>query len=542
MVVCFVPRMPAESAASSAFVETVAPSSPGTWQDFSDADLRAFINEIFLTTEQVRPELRAEGLRQLATFILPMDSPRALWVYDQAFNAAETIPITNQLGMRDVLERGIILDEAKIDLSRAVDHALALPERSLPDNSNPATPTGRMVLLVNLIRRVPAEDVEGLFQKIAPALVREDTHLAQTLDTVQFYLKDSPERAQQLFSGALMQFQSRPADELSLRSISMMTIAVSSGSPGLVEGAVEVLLKKADELDSKTDSERNQTTGLPSSSNAAYGRLHMLVLSQLLPVMQKINPARANEWTASLQDKRNLQSLSRASSPLTLRPDVNMDTPSQASTRGSAITPGSGRGPGASISRAPGGAPQFVGGRPSTEDPFQSPDQTNFQQMIAAGKQPASAFSPSLTSDLVKAQALSKNDPEDFSRRMQEILPRLQAEGDPRARAAALAQISLSYFQLRDPVRAREYLRQSLEQGQQGDSPLLGNSSSTALFFSMYSATSNAVGKLAPLFPQEAIKAIRTISDPQLRLRVMIDNIRSLNALYSAYLRPTQNK
>jgi hypothetical protein len=47
----------------------------------------------------------------------------------------------------------------------------------------------------------------------------------------------------------------------------------------------------------------------------------------------------------------------------------------------------------------------------------------------------------------------------------------------------------------------------------------------------MYCATSNVISKLASQFPKEAIEAIRTIADAQLRFRVMIDNLALLNVL-----------
>ncbi|MGB7620895.1 MAG: hypothetical protein WBN92_00960 [Terriglobia bacterium] len=81
--------------------------------------------------------------------------------------------------------------------------------------------------------------------------------------------------------------------------------------------------------------------------------------------------------------------------------------------------------------------------------------------------------------------------------------------------------------------QARKYLNEGLAQSEQGDSRLLRNSTSPPVFFSMYSATSNALTKLTPLFPKEATEATQSISDTQLRLRVMIDLLRVLSPLLS---------
>ena len=186
------------------------------------------------------------------------------------------------------------------------------------------------------------------------------------------------------------------------------------------------------------------------------------------------------------------------------------------------------------VARLPGSSPLSNIQRPGTRPLQPPPDATSMQEMMAMRSQPSTAFSQKLNIAVIKAQAAARNDPKEFSHLMENIIPEVREQADQRARAAALAQISLSYFQLGDGASAREYLKESILNSQEGDSPLLKSSLSPSTFFVMYCATSNVISKLAPQFPREATEAIKTIADAQLRFRVMIDNLTLLNVLSAA--------
>jgi hypothetical protein len=530
LLVSETPGAQAEALAVPADPMAEQPPNPG--KDFSESDLKAFINSIFLTAQGVRPELRAAGLRQLASVIVHMDTTRALWVYEQAFRSAEQVSAPDKLGMRETLEREIILDEAKLDLSRAVAHALILqPEPPAPEAARSGEHV-KLVLLADLARRIPAEDTEALFQKIAPVLVQEDVDFDQTLTIAEFFQKTLPDRSQQLFSQAVGRFNLLPAEEALISTFASLTRVVGISNPALVEMGVEVLLKKADEVDATMQTEKSDDPEPLGPQEGVYGPTHLLILSQFLPLMQKSNPARAREWMETLQDKRNQDSLKHASTRRVFRADGSPD-PHAVYTPGSSA-PSHARPRRSSNSVAQGNSPTGSDLRRGTDRPAEDPDQpTTLEQMMNMGTQPPSAFSLGLNQDLIKAQTLSKNHPVDFSHRLEEILPRLQLESNPQSKSAALAQIALAYFQMGEAGQARKYLNEGLAQSEQGDSRLLRNSTSPPVFFSMYSATSNALTKLTPLFPKEATEATQSISDTQLRLRVMIDLLRVLTPLLS---------
>ena len=308
-------------------------------QEFSEADLKVFINAIFATAQGVRPELRAAGLRHLASVIVSMDSSRALWVYDQAFRSAEQLSAPDKRTLRESLERDIILDEAKLDLSRAVDHALTLQ----PEPATAATARSgeqmKLILLADLMRRVPADDRETLFQKIAPVLVQEDVDFDQTLTIAQFFQKDLPERTQQLYTQAVGKFDLLPADEALISTFASLTRVVGSTNPILAEMGVDVLLKKADEVDAKLEKERAGDPQYLPSQEGVFGPTHLLMLSQFLPLMQKTNPARAREWTETLQDKRNQENLKQSSTRRAFRAGTSADAPSPFTPGSAASTP-----------------------------------------------------------------------------------------------------------------------------------------------------------------------------------------------------------
>lgn len=521
------PETIAQTVASSTPPELPVFTSASSWKSFSDTHFRGFINDIFITAQQVRPELRAAGLRQLAAAMVDLDAARALWVYEQAFTAAQLIPVVDRIRIGERLEKEIILEEAKLDFAKAVEHALALQSEIESEGSETPPENEKLVLLADLIRRIPPDDNHGLFQKIVPALVREDEHFDQVLALTHDYQKNFPDRTQQFFSEALLQFQIRPADEILLRSFSTLTLSVATTNPALAEAAIDLLLKKADELDSKVDAEKSMTPGFESSTTGLLGRFHMLVLGQLFPVIQKINPTRASEWALALRDRRNLQNLNHAAAQLDFRARAQTDTPSRGKTNPLSRSLKTLQSP------VPGDPSSGKNLRVSSERLVTSQDQQPFQQILTLSKQPVSAFSLTLNTDLVQAQALSNNNPEEFSHRLNEILPRVEAEPDARAKASALVQVALAFFQMGDRTRAWKFTRESLARSQEGDASMFRMSNSPSVFFAMYCATSNVVAKLAPLFPREAIEAMRTISDAQLRLRVMIDSLRTLDVLSS---------
>ncbi|MBZ5535713.1 MAG: hypothetical protein LAO31_07150 [Acidobacteriia bacterium] len=517
-------------------ISTVRPAADGrpvSEQAFAEADLKAFINTIFLTAQEVRPELRAAGLRLLATVIGNMETARALWVYDQAFKATEQISAPNTLALRQALEREVILEEAKLDLKQAIDHALALQEELVTPEGTHAGENVKLVLLADLVRRITDDDADSLFQKIAPVLVREDNNFDQTLTIAEFFQKNHPERSQQLFNHAVAKFYNLPAAEASLDTFATLTRTVGATNPNLAEMGIDVLLRKADEIDSKLSPQKSGDPQPPGPSEGVYGPTHLLVLSQFLPLMRQINPGRGDDWIKALQDKRNQDGLKQASSGRVYRPNLGTEPRSPINT-GSSTSPRTGQPNAPGIERRGSPPPSYFDPRGGANTPGVNPDQpAALDQMMNLAAQPTSAFSLPLTQDLVKAQTLSKNQPVEYSHRLEGILPRLQLENNPQAKASALAQIALAYFQMGETVQARKYVSECLAQSLQGDSSLLRNSTTPALFFTMYSATSNAVTKLVPLFPREAIEAAKSIPDSQLRLRVMIDAIRSLSPLIS---------
>ncbi len=489
------------------------------WKTFTDDDLKSFINEIFLTAQNVPPEIEAAGLRQLASVMVSMDSARALWVYDQAFQAAQMIPVSTRLEMSEPLAEEIVLDESRLDLGRAIDHALAL--QSLPQKKDSEQPVDdKLTLLSTLARRIPQEDPDGLFQKIAPEIVREDEDYRQTLGLVQTFQRSNPERAQLLFSEALAQFGARSAEDAGFRSFSNLTLSIAATQPELVGSAVDLIMKKADQIDARTSQDESSNMGLPSSSSANLGRLHTQVISQFMTIMKKINPSKANDWESQLKEQQKAQqfgsmfprpgiSVTPGSGSIFNSPNSTAEAPGTA--RGSSPLVTGGVGPG---SRGVASAQPFgvMGSRP----------------MFPVSAQPATAFSQALISKINDAQTASKNNSADFTHRVEALMPSIESEDDPRARAAAWAQVALAFFQMGDLDRGRQYLQESLRRSEQGDYVLMQNSGSPSVFFTMYSATSNAIAKIAPTFPHEAVEAMKSISDPQLRLRAMIDTVRAL--------------
>jgi hypothetical protein len=530
--------------------------SPEALPAFSDSSLKSFINDVFMTAQEVRPELRSAGLRSLAAQMTQMDVSRALWVYDQAFLAAQQVPLSSRQVMGDSPERKIILDESRLDLTQAINHTLSLQPPPPSDDPDLPPVNEKLILLSDLIRRIPPDETEGLFQKAASALVREDDSFMQTLAVAQISQKNAPGRSQQLFSEALSQFQVRPITEISFRSFIFLTQSLGNNNPALAETGIELLLKKADELDSQAGQQKGGISGMTSISGQSNGAHRLMVMNQLLPMMQKMNPSRANEWTALLRGKLGMQMADQPAPLISLNSTVDVTTGSSLVNRGATgnqvgsgptyaqgQTQGQGRNsdnsqrPQASSPNTVGVAGMLGSGqssnaqRPNMQRPQPPPDAASMQEMMAMGRQPSTAFSQQLNTAVVKAQTAARNDPREFSHLLETILPEVREQADPRARAAALAQISLSYFQLGDGAKAREYLKESILCSQEGDSPLLKSSLSPTTFFVMYCATSNVISRLAPQFPKEAIEAIRTIADAQLRFRVMIDNLVLLNLL-----------
>jgi hypothetical protein len=520
-------QKPAKPKTSRANVELPA----GTWKSFSNDQMKSFINEVFLTAQEVRPELCAVALRHLASVMVEFDVSRAVWVYDQAFKAAQLAPRTDKAAPEDHLERDIILEEATVDLSHAVDHALLLSPDPSPDQPDASPENEKLNLLTDLIRRVPVEDSNDLFPKIAPALVREDDYFDQTTALAQQYQKSLPERARLLFSEALLEFQQRPADERLLQSFSSLTGIVAPNQPALAETGIDLLLKKADELDAKESAGSTSSTGLSNTSDNSLGRFHLQVLHQLYPAVQKINPAKAGDWLTLLRNQRSSQNLNPVAPPTFRSPATT--TERQGNRRTTVSGNDSPAGSRQALGAAAGSGTGTRFQRNASNQSAVNLDRNSSMDQINLSMQPASAFSATLVSDLTKAQTNAKNDPGEFTRLIKDILPRVGAESDPRAQANALAQVSLAYFQLGDTAKGKQFLKESLAHARDGDSLMLKTSVSPSMFFAMYSATSNALSKVAPLYPQESIDAIRSISDPQLRLRAMVDNMHSLNILSS---------
>ena len=524
---------------SSGFPED---NSQGSWRSFTDNDLKAFINDIFSTAQEVRPGIQAAGLKQLASIMALLDSSRAVWVYDQAFEAAQLIPPGVNPGVRAQLEMEIIREESRLNLARAIDHVLILSPASADAAAETQLGNGRLALMALLARSIPPDDNDQLFQKLAPALAREDGQYEVTLSLVQFLQRDFPDRAQELFSEALSQFQLRPAQDTALRVFSSLTTTVADSSPALASTAIEVLLKKADELDQRSGADK--AVMLPSDD--VYGPAHLKIMSLLYPVMQKIDSSKARDWFAALHDRRNQQALMNANAA----PGIQTTVQSGSSLN---ALPGSVKAPppitpdriGAGIHTRLGPATENPGmmsrepGRPGDPNSLNRPPNPANPLMVEnLSRQPDSAFSQELSSRLSKAQETSRNNPAEFTRKVQDILPQIEGQRDVRAKAAALAQIALAFYQMNDPVQARQYLKESLSRSQQGDAPLLERSESPIDFFMIYCATSNVIQRLAPVFPKEAVQAIQTISDPQLRLRAMIDGIRFFYSLYQIKAAP----
>ncbi len=521
------PLVAAQKPLDSGKSAAVPSGNPGSWQSYSEVDLKAFINNIFVTAQDVRPELRAEALRQVADLMTSLDTSRALWVFDQAFNASQMIPMGLQSAIRQQLESQIILDESHYDLARAVEHAMRIQPYTKDANSRESLFHSKLALLMNLARQVPAKDDSGLFQRLAPEIVREDAKFQETLGLISAFERSFPDRSQQVFSEAMSQFQIQPADKTSLRNFLIATSTISSISPALASSATETLLQKADELDAASE----------KSSSAKYGPSHLMVISQLYPLMQKMDPLRASDWKSTLQDSTPSTNALNSSSP-TVNLQSNSLTPDTTSTNSPAgRSSDSAAGPirrriesppvrgGASAANPPGGSPPGMtksDAGPTVPEPNE-----------AMWSQPRSAFSTAISQDISKAQSASKNDPQAFSTRLQRILPQIRSEDDVRATAAAFAQISLAYYQMNDRQKGQEFLQESIHQAQEGDSALFRFSDSPTMFFNLYCATCNALARIAPQFPREAIEVLNKISDPQLRLRAMIESMRSLNTLYS---------
>lgn len=523
----------AQKALSSQYLKVPSSAPTGSWKNFSLDRLKLFINDIFLTAQEVNPEMRAEGLRQLGGVIETLDSNRALWVLNQAFYAAQAISLTDQVGMRSRLQSQIITQESRLDLAQAVNHALSMSTPDTAPDSESTAADEKLRVMADLARLIPADDTEGLFQKIAPALVREDSHFDQTHALVHIFQKGFPDRAQYLFTEALLQFNVRPPDELLLRVFSSLTSSVAANNPALVQTAIEVLLKKADALDAKQQSEDSPVLGIQPSAKDTWGPLHLLIVGQFLPLMQRMNPSLSSEWQAAFKDRRNIQRWNRTNSQWNARVDIQPSSPrdrtadsprpgmNEPTRRPNVRAPGSVT-PGASIQRRP--DPALIKPGQSSED----------EESPIISFQPPPPFSLTLTTSIAKAQTSARLDASEFSRQLQPVLRQVYSEGDPRIQAAAFSQIALVFFQMGDSALGQKYLQESLARAQQGDASLLQNAYSPRAFFSLYSASSNSVTRVAPLFPQEVIQSLGNIMDAQLRFRAMIDTVRVLGIVRSS--------
>lgn len=462
-----------------------------------------------------------------------MDSARALWVFDQAFRAALSIPESNTSANGPRLQHEIIMEEARLDRARAVDHALQMASPTPDDNSELNAPRAneKLATLVELMRGLAPGDPEDLFQSLAPALVREDEYFDATANLIQQNQASFPLRAEALFSLAMGQFGSSLPKERSIQSFIAMTTFMANSSPSLAESAAGLIVKKADELDVVETSPQSATTGLSNNLASPVGSHHLAAINQLMPVMSKINPSRAADWSAQIQDRRNVSSLNQALNPpsMTYLGPATQSGPSARRDRGARMPRGGDYSANPSAIRPRNWNPQDPNAQPVMGD-----------RSIFPASQPSSAFSVDLNRELNAAQTDSHNDSTDYSKRLQAILPKIQTEGDARAKAAAFAQIALTYFQLGARSEGEGYLRESIREGEEGDSLLVRASTIPTIFFVSYSATSNAISKIAPMYPQEAVAAVKWIGDVQLRFRVMIDSVRSLHAMQATMMTPAR--
>lgn len=258
---------------------------------------RELLNRCYQEALGTEPRTKAEAISKIAAAMRPISKERALYFYEQAFQATGEIQSPENPRDKIQLQFQIVMDMGGLDPAKALEHALRMDQIPISGESSlRGLANMRSNALSFLASRLAEKDPDRAFE-IVQQQIAEGNYDPSFLAPLAIQLKKTrPDKSEQLFIEAMNQFAKPSRDQFQVQSFVNLTTRLFSLNPGLTEKALDLIVQAIDDLEKK---QQDQSVAFAITSvnsqgkSASVGSIREFAVVQLLAMMKKLNPEKA---------------------------------------------------------------------------------------------------------------------------------------------------------------------------------------------------------------------------------------------------------
>lgn len=256
---------------------------------------QALLNRCYQEALVTEPEVKAEALNRVAQSMGKINRERALYIFQQAFDAAGEIQAANATQRKASLQYSIVNSLATTDTEKALELALRM-DRVYPTGDIPFRGVNwRNNALSFLASRIANKDPNRAFEIIQQEISEGNYEPSFMAPVALAFKKSSPDKAEQLYIEAIHQFEKPNHDVLQVHSFVDLTTRLFDLNHNLSAKALDLIIQAIDDLEKKQqeDGFSFTITSEDSKGKSSVSSIREYAAIQALAMMRRLDPERA---------------------------------------------------------------------------------------------------------------------------------------------------------------------------------------------------------------------------------------------------------
>ncbi len=254
------------------------------------------LNKCYQDGLNSEPEDKAESLSRIADSMRKINKERALFIFQQAFEATSEIQSTDQSPKKAQLQSSIATMMAPIDVEKALQCALKMDKVYPKGDQKLPYMNFRNDALGLIAAQMANKDPDRAFEVVQQQITEGNFEPNLLAPVATALRKSRPEKSEQIFLEAIRQFQKPTIDVFQIMGFVNLTARLFELNRTLTREAVDLIVQAVDELEKKQqDNTMSFTMDMQNDKGgkSSVNSIREFAAVQAVAMMRRLDPERA---------------------------------------------------------------------------------------------------------------------------------------------------------------------------------------------------------------------------------------------------------
>lgn len=254
------------------------------------------LNKCYQDGLNSEPEDKAESLSRIADSMRKINKERALFIFQQAFEATSEMQSTDQTPKKAQLQSSIATMMAPIDVEKALQCALKMDKVYPKGDQKLPYMNFRNDALGLIAAQMANKDPDRAFEVVQQQITEGNFEPNLLAPVATALRKSRPEKSEQIFLEAIRQFQKPTIDVFQIMGFVNLTARLFELNRTLTREAVDLIVQAVDELEKKQqDNTMSFTMDMQNDKGgkSSVNSIREFAAVQAVAMMRRLDPERA---------------------------------------------------------------------------------------------------------------------------------------------------------------------------------------------------------------------------------------------------------